>query len=494
LQIENLQIKDLVSDPNNVRVHSEQNLDAIKQSLKRFEQQKPIVIDSNNVVVAGNGTLQAALSLGWKEIKAVRLPASFTEAEKKAFAIADNRTAELAQWNTADLDNQLLELNELGFDPKVMGFTSRDMENILRISEAKTTGVTDVFKEWAGMPEFVQSDKRSEFRTVIHFPTEKDADEFFALIDRPKKNAMWWPETDGHIGSAIGEAYIATPTKTQVGETKKNQLVDFYHLQLANRNNLPLPAYPIYIPTKGRADIATTPKILAESGVPFILAVEKEDVANYRSKFPTAEILELPESNQGIVYSRNFCKADAKKKGVAYHWQIDDDIRKIAFSVNAKETNMPFAQGLAIAEAFTKHYDNIGAMCLRHLAFSRTEKHDVGFNKIIYGIQLLSSEPNIWFRNNTIEDIDNTMQLLTAGYCTLVLNRLVFSTPSTGVEKGGNTENSHQLEAREARARNTQNNWPNAFKLRKTNVGIRIAPSRIWSTFPQTPVEKNVSA
>lgn len=494
MQIENLQIKDLVSDPDNVRVHSEQNLDAIKQSLKRFEQQKPIVIDSNNVVVAGNGTLQAAISLGWKEIKAVRLPASFTDAEKKAFAIADNRTAELAQWDTAELDRQILELNELGFDPKTIGFTSKDVENILRIAEAKTTGVTDVFAEWQGMPEFVQTDKRSEFRTVIHFPTEKDADEFFALIDRPKKNAMWWPETDGHIGSAIGEAYIATPTKTQVGETKKNRLVDFYHEQLANRNKLPAPIYPIYIPTKGRADIATTPKVLTDAGIPFILAVEKADVQSYKAKYPKAEILVLPESDQGIAYARNICKADAKKRGVAYHWQIDDDIRKIAYSLNAKETTLPFGQGLAIAEAFTKHFDKIGGICLRHLAFSRTEKHDVGLNKIVYTVQLLATEPDIWFRDKTIEDIDNTMQLLTAGYSTLVLNRLVFSAPSTGVEKGGNTETIHQLESREERARQTQAYWPHAFKLRKTNVGIRIAPSRIWSSFPQTPVEKNVSA
>lgn len=494
MEIENLQVKDLVSDPNNVRVHSEQNLDAIKQSLKRFEQQKPIVIDANNVVVAGNGTLQAAMSLGWKEIKAVRLPASFTEAEKKAFAIADNRTSELAQWNTADLDNQLLELNELGFDPKVMGFTSRDMENILRISEAKTTGVTDVFKEWAGMPEFVQSDKRSEFRTVIHFPTEKDADEFFALIDRPKKNAMWWPETDGHIGSAIGEAYIATPTKTQVGETKKNQLVDFYHQQLANRSLLPEPQYPVYIPSKARAAIATTPRVLTEAGIPFTLAVEKEDVASYRACFPHARILELPESNQGLAYSRNVCKADAQSRGVPFHWQIDDDIRKVKYSLNAKEYDLPFAEAMSIAEAFTRHYDNIGGMCMRHLAFSRTERHDVGINKIVYTVQLLNTFTEPTFRGGVIEDIDYTMQMLTSGYSTIVLNRLVFSAPSTGTETGGCTEIEHGLESRGERAAQTQRYWPHAFKLRKTNVGIRIAPSRIWSTFPQTPLEKNVSA
>lgn len=211
MQLENLQIKDLSHDPDNVRVHSDKNLDAIKQSLTRFGQQKPIVVDSNNIVIAGNGTLAAATSLGWTEIKAVRLPDTFTEAEKRAFAIADNRTAELAQWDTAALDDQILELDKLGFDPAVIGFSKKDVENILRIAEAKTQGITDYFSEWQGMPEFKQEDRQSAFRTTIHFATEADADAFFALIERNKKSSMWWPKDDGLIGSNINEAYVATP-------------------------------------------------------------------------------------------------------------------------------------------------------------------------------------------------------------------------------------------------------------------------------------------
>lgn len=224
------------------------------------------------------------------------------------------------------------------------------------------------------------------------------------------------------------------------------------------------------------------------------MVLETDDIMPYKARYPQAEILELPASNQGIAYARNACKADAKARGVSYHWQIDDDIRKIAFSLNAKETTLPFGQGLAIAEAFVDNFDNIGAIGLRHLAFSRTEKHDIGMNKIVYSIQLLATEPDIWFRDKTIEDIDHTMQLLAAGWCTVVLNRLVYSTPSTGTEKGGNTEVIHQPESRAERARTTQSYWPHAFKLRNTTVGVKLAPSRIWATFPQRPIAKNVSA
>ena len=110
-------ISSLSSDPANVRKHGQRNLDATKASLKRFGQQKPIVVDANGVVVAGNGTLEAARSLGWDEIAIVRT--SLTGAEATAFAIADNRTAELAEWDDEALAETLATLDDfesIGFD------------------------------------------------------------------------------------------------------------------------------------------------------------------------------------------------------------------------------------------------------------------------------------------------------------------------------------------------------------------------------------------
>lgn len=87
----------LSEDPANARKHGEKNVDAIVASLRRFGQQKPIVIDRNNVVRAGNGTLQAARVLGWQSIACHR--SELAGAEMAAYAIADNRTAELAEWD-----------------------------------------------------------------------------------------------------------------------------------------------------------------------------------------------------------------------------------------------------------------------------------------------------------------------------------------------------------------------------------------------------------
>lgn len=127
LKIETVQIADLIGDPRNIRKHDARNLAAIKTSLETFGQQIPIVIDGAGLVVAGNGRLESARALGWKTIEAVRT--DLTGDAARAFAIADNRTAELAQWDDLQLSALMTELEQsapnlldtLGFDAKERG-------------------------------------------------------------------------------------------------------------------------------------------------------------------------------------------------------------------------------------------------------------------------------------------------------------------------------------------------------------------------------------
>jgi DNA modification methylase len=122
LKIETLQIKELTPDPANARQHDEKNLKAIQGSLNQFGQRKPIVITEAGVIVAGNGTVEAAKRLGWLEIQAVRVPGDWTPEQTKAFALADNRTAELAAWSPEVLASQLVELEAAGFEIEEFGF------------------------------------------------------------------------------------------------------------------------------------------------------------------------------------------------------------------------------------------------------------------------------------------------------------------------------------------------------------------------------------
>ena len=108
MNIESIALADLSLDPSNVRKHSRRNLDAIKASLRKFGQQKPIVVDAKGIVLAGNGTLTAAKELGWTEIQITRTELAGVEAT--AFAIADNRTAELAEWDEDGLAKVLESL------------------------------------------------------------------------------------------------------------------------------------------------------------------------------------------------------------------------------------------------------------------------------------------------------------------------------------------------------------------------------------------------
>lgn len=103
-------INELTFDPANVRKHDNRNLDAIKASLNRFGQQKPIVVDTKMVVRAGNGTLAAAKELGWTSINVV--VSDLPRADLIAYGIADNRTAELAEWDVEGLTEQLAALDE----------------------------------------------------------------------------------------------------------------------------------------------------------------------------------------------------------------------------------------------------------------------------------------------------------------------------------------------------------------------------------------------
>lgn len=116
LEIEQVNTDTLKFDTQNARKHSGDNLNAIAKSLKEFGQRKPIVVTHDNTVLAGNGTLEAALLLGWEKIAVARVPEDWSHEKRMAYALADNRTAELAEWDEQVLSEQLMVLESADFD------------------------------------------------------------------------------------------------------------------------------------------------------------------------------------------------------------------------------------------------------------------------------------------------------------------------------------------------------------------------------------------
>lgn len=113
-------LHDISVDPNNARKHDQKNIDAIKGSLRKFGQQHPIIINDRGVILAGNGRYEAAKALGWEELACI--VTDLERIDQTAFALADNRTAELASWEEEILKATLGELDALDFDLSDIGF------------------------------------------------------------------------------------------------------------------------------------------------------------------------------------------------------------------------------------------------------------------------------------------------------------------------------------------------------------------------------------
>lgn len=132
-------IASLREDPKNARAHGEKNLDAIKASLSAFGQQKPIVVTADGTVIAGNGTLRAATALGWTHLACVVTDLAADAA--RGFALADNRTAELAEWDVVQLQETLASLPSdlsglVGWDENEMRRVAREAEMAVRALSA----------------------------------------------------------------------------------------------------------------------------------------------------------------------------------------------------------------------------------------------------------------------------------------------------------------------------------------------------------------------
>lgn len=191
MNVKTVKIETLSQDPDNVRIHDERNIHAIKLSLEKFGQQKPIVVDKNNVVVAGNGTLIAATKLGWEKIDIVQTELSGIDLV--AYAIADNRTGELAVWDEEKLlkTMNLLQIDDT-IDSVVTGFSPVDLDQ-MGIAFAST----DIMELWEGMPEFDQEDKTAYRSITVHFHNEdaiKDFEEKLELSLPKKAKYIWLPE------------------------------------------------------------------------------------------------------------------------------------------------------------------------------------------------------------------------------------------------------------------------------------------------------------
>ena len=120
MKIEELYLKELIPYANNPR-NNDNAVDAVAASIQEFGFKNPIIIDKENVIVAGHTRLRAAEKLGLEKVPCIRAD-DLTDEQIKAFRLVDNKTAELAEWDFSKLEAELDELDE--WDMSEFGFGS----------------------------------------------------------------------------------------------------------------------------------------------------------------------------------------------------------------------------------------------------------------------------------------------------------------------------------------------------------------------------------
>lgn len=130
LKVEYRPIAKLKPYAGNANVHPPEQIDKIKASLKRFGWTNPILVDGKNGVVAGHGRLQAALQLEQRTVPVIELT-GLTQAEKRAYVLADNRIAQDAGWDKELLATEFSAMKAMGLDLTLTGFDLGEIDALL---------------------------------------------------------------------------------------------------------------------------------------------------------------------------------------------------------------------------------------------------------------------------------------------------------------------------------------------------------------------------
>lgn len=204
-------IEGLTPDPRNARLHNERNLREVMTSYQEHGQRKPIVVQrrADNgtamVVRAGNGQMEAARRLGWTHIAAVIVDENDRDAIR--FALRDNRTADLAEWDYEVIATELAAFEHDGADFTEMGWTSEELAPLRE---------TTWFADAKGSLEEHQRTPRGDGDpgdgvTVVTVRAEDEADlQRVATIMREK-----FKEKGLNLGRVVGRLarhYLATMT------------------------------------------------------------------------------------------------------------------------------------------------------------------------------------------------------------------------------------------------------------------------------------------
>jgi ParB-like chromosome segregation protein Spo0J len=139
LQVEYRSVASLIPYARNARTHTDAQVAQIAASITEFGWTNPVLVDGDNGVIAGHGRLLAARKLGMADVPVIEL-GGMSEAQKRAYILADNKLALNAGWDETMLALEVGELSALGVDMTLAGFSDREL---LALAASQNSGLTD---------------------------------------------------------------------------------------------------------------------------------------------------------------------------------------------------------------------------------------------------------------------------------------------------------------------------------------------------------------
>lgn len=152
-----VETKKLIPYAKNSRTHSDEQIAQVMASIKEFGFTNPILIDAENVIIAGHGRLLAAQRLGIEKVPCICLD-DLSEAQKKAYVIADNKLALNAGWDDELLKLEIDELRDLKFDVDLLGFSDEELAGLIIPEEIEGLTDEDAVPEVPEVPVTVEGD------------------------------------------------------------------------------------------------------------------------------------------------------------------------------------------------------------------------------------------------------------------------------------------------------------------------------------------------
>jgi hypothetical protein len=227
--------------------------------------------------------------------------------------------------------------------------------------------------------------------------------------------------------------------------------------------------YPVYIISKGRHDVCLTATMLVEDGVPFHLVVEPQEKQLYADIYGADRILVLPFSNLGLggIPARNWVKKHATEAGHKRHWILDDNMRHVRRLHKGKRLKCNAGKAFAITEDFTDRYTNIAISGLNYTFFAINKMPPFYLNVHVYSCLLILNEIEYSWRGRYNEDTDLCLQVLSGGWCTVLMNAFLVDKAATMSMKGGNADVLYKGDGRLEMARSLERQWPGVVRVER---------------------------